>query len=375
MIKQIQIKNLKSIHQSAPLNMVQLNLFTGVNGGGKSTFLQALLLLRQSYFNGNFFRRPATLWLGNAPESLINVGTFSDIYHQNAKKSEGISLGFTEDVYSFSFLTRPYEAGNTQNAIEGILKSENDSWQNCKLFQSQGFQYLSADRITPQEDYPRFQDNELLGKDGRFTAHYLEKYGSKPLAIEQLMHEKSDTKYDNSLISQVNLWMRDISPNILIKAKENLSTNRVELSYSYFDAKGVPTKDRKPQNVGFGITPTLPILVALLSASPGDLVLIENPEIHIHPKGQSRLGMLMAKAAQGGVQLLVETHSDHILNGIRVATKKGWIDSENINISYFTRSVDEVTTITSLKIDQKGRIDQWPSGFFDEWDNMLDELL
>ena len=103
--------------------------------------------------------------------------------------------------------------------------------------------------------------------------------------------------------------------------------------------------------------------------------LIENPETHIHPHGQSRLAMLMAKAAQAGVQIFVESHSDHILNGIRVAAKRQWIEAEKVKINYFSRSDKEITTILPLKLYQNGRIDKWPKGFFDEWDNMLDELI
>lgn len=75
------------------------------------------------------------------------------------------------------------------------------------------------------------------------------------------------------------------------------------------------------QNVGFGISYVLPIVLALVKAKKGELIILENPEAHLHPRGQRKMGELIARAAQGGVQVIVETHSDHILNGIRFVCK------------------------------------------------------
>lgn len=372
MINCIEIKNFKSIGE-ASLQVSNLNLFTGLNASGKSTFLQSLLLLRQSYFNGSLLRKNPSIFLGNK-DSLISLGTFSDVFSQNAFKEDSIEFKINDSLH---FVSVSYEVGRTEDEdkknrpiINGQLKKVNF---DIPLFSENQFQYLSADRISPNEDFPRFENDELLGKDGRYAPHFLNKHGNSPIPLHVLLHEKENS--NNSLIFQVNAWMRDISPGIEIQTKENNNTNRIELSYRYRANNGVPTQDRKPQNVGHGITPTLPLVIALLSAKKGDLLIIENPETHIHPHGQSCLAMLMAKTAQAGVQIFVESHSDHILNGIRVAAKRNWIESEKIKINYFSRSDKEVTSILPLKLDQNGRIDKWPKGFFDEWDNLLDELI
>ncbi len=106
-------------------------------------------------------------------------------------------------------------------------------------------------------------------------------------------------------------------------------------------------------NVGFGITYVLPILVAILSSRAGALLLIENPEAHLHPKGQAEMGALLARAASCGIQVLIETHSDHVLNGIRVATHDGIIEPQDIQLHYFQWKereglpYNEVTSMTS----------------------------
>jgi predicted ATPase len=376
MIKNINIQNFKSIKE-ATVELSNLNLFTGVNASGKSTFLQTLLLLRQSYLTGYLTRRNKVLFLGNRDkETLTNLGTFKDVLYENAEKNDNLVIGFEDSEQlnlNFSCVTADSD-NKGETTIAGNLKMNTQDLDAIPLF-SDNFQYLAADRIAPQEYYPRFEGNELLGKDGAFTAHFLEKYGNKPITIKGLKHERTQGDID-TLIGQVNYWMQDISPNINIQTKENLTTNNIELSYRYIGENGLYTpQDRKPQNVGYGITTTLPILVAILAAKPGDIIIIENPETHIHPKGQTRLAMLISKAAEAGVQFLIESHSDHILNGIRVATKKKMIDAEKVRINFFTRSNNQTTTIERLHLDNNGRIDAWPKGFFDEWDNMLDELL
>jgi predicted ATPase len=109
--------------------------------------------------------------------------------------------------------------------------------------------------------------------------------------------------------------------------------------------------------------------------APGSLVLLEHPEHRLHPSLVSELGGQIAKAAARGVQIIVETHSDHILNGIRVAVHGGSISPEKVGLNHFSLNEMEATEIKVLKIDRRGRIDRWPLGFFDEWDNALEKLL
>lgn len=108
------------------------------------------------------------------------------------------------------------------------------------------------------------------------------------------------------------------------------------------------------------------------------MVIIENPESHLHPAGQAIIGRMCAIAAQGGVQLFVETHSDHFLNGVRIAVKEGLIPPESLKLFFLERDTAagrHDSIVLSPAIDKNGRLDCWPKGFFDEWDNELDRLL
>lgn len=372
MITKISIENFKSIFNEE-IEVGNLNLFTGVNGSGKSTFLQAMLILRQSYLSGNLYRKPQSITLGDQ-DKLVSLGTFKDVLCQQAiKEAEKIRIKISFTNNELNYLSNNYSTENrNMNNVYGELSQDIFQFENENLFNDR-CQYLAAERIQPDEDYPRFQNNELLGKRGEFTAHYIEKYGTKDITINELSLKESPSSL--TLINQINDWMSEISNSIEVITEENLKTNRIELSYQYKMKDGTPTQNHKPQNVGFGITHTLPIVTAILSAKPYDIIIIENPETHLHPRGQSRLAHLFAKAAQNNVQLFIETHSDHIVNGLRVAVKKNLIDKEKVYLNYFSKTEQNLTKIEKIIVQKGGGLENWPDGFFDEWDNLLNELL
>jgi predicted ATPase len=176
---------------------------------------------------------------------------------------------------------------------------------------------------------------------------------------------------------QVESWLSEISPGVIVDFMEQ-PTRDSFLSFFKFNIKDGLTNNIRPQHVGFGISYALPTIVTLLSAKPDKLIILENPEAHLHPKGQSKIGEMMARAAQGEAQLIVETHSDHIINGVRVAVKEGKLDPEKVKIFYFDRNPDSkehYSFVREMNIDADGRIDYWPEGFMDEWDKNLMELL
>ena len=118
--------------------------------------------------------------------------------------------------------------------------------------------------------------------------------------------------------------------------------------------------------------------MALLASQQDALVLLENPEAHLHPRGQFQLGELMARAASCGIQVVVESHSDHVLNGIRIAVRQGILAPKQVRLYYLERKpeIDQISSqVISPCIDKNGRMDQWPDGFFDEWEKSLEMLL
>ena len=134
------------------------------------------------------------------------------------------------------------------------------------------------------------------------------------------------------------------------------------------------TDFHRPIHVGFGLTQVLPIVVAALSARREGILLVENPEVHLHPGAQALMGQFLADVARAGVQVIVETHSDHVLNGVRRSVKAERLAAEDIAIHFFRPRSDDgphgphgPQVITPL-LDNSGNIDVWPEGFFDQFD-------
>ena len=107
---------------------------------------------------------------------------------------------------------------------------------------------------------------------------------------------------------------------------------------------------------------------------PPHLIIIENPEAHIHPAGQTSLAELAARASAGGSQVILETHSDHVLNGVRLAVAEGILTSDQVVIHYFERDGLDVR-MTSPVLTDSGRLDVWPEGFFDQHERNLSRLI
>ena len=365
MINRIIVENFKSLKR-IDLNVNNLNLLMGLNGMGKSSFLQVLLLLMQS---DELEKRIVDL-----NGELVQIGQGKDALYQFAEgKSIAFGLGINgQQLYLWRF---PYQSDKEKlTAVTGYKK------QLMAFFRTttKQFQYISAERIGPRDIYDVSSivvtDKKQFGLHGEYAAYFIEIFGLDYVVSEGLRHPNAAS---NKLIHQLNAWMHEISPGVLINTKNVPVANKVILDYQFELAKE-KTNSFRPKNVGFGITYVLPVVLALLTAGKEKIIVIENPESLVHPKGQARLGKLMALAANLGAQLFIETHSDHILNGIRVAVKENNIDKSNVNVMYFdkiTTDTEQFTNITQIEIDKNGELSVYPKDFLDEWSNQLLKLI
>lgn len=392
MISSIEIKNFKSI-KSKVFPLRNLNVLLGLNGQGKSSFIQSLLLLRQSNTEPGRVKG----WL-NLKGRYVDIGNTKDAFYQYAKKEDlifNLSLGEGTTIpfhyaYEMEKDVLPPKAdkniyGETEVKFEDLVK---DAEKYTGLFSNQ-FQYLSAYRIQPESTYPKSNNevvqNRNIGMNGQYAAHFIETYYDEEVAFDNLLHPDSfvedtllkKTIVNKTLINQINLWMGEISPGINVRTT-SINQDEVLLEYVFEQPTYVNTNRFKPVNVGFGITYALPVVTALLSAKPGALLIIENPESHIHPKGQAKLGELIALVAQNDVQIVIETHSDHIVNGIRVGIKEEKLSKDNARLFYFKKIVEEqeqYSAITDIVLDKNGTLSEEPEGLLDEWGNQLLKLF
>lgn len=371
MINSITLHNFKCFsHLYMPLK--QLTLIAGVNGAGKSSIVQSLLLLRQSFIDKDTDWSEELLLNGD----LVNLDCAEDLLFADTEEEEPkISICVEDEDNEYNFVITPETHGDHVYVTTGNILSEAKS---LSLLQSD-FVYLYADRIDPEirYDMPRSskQDSRLGNKKANKSVFRLAQAvnTNEKIALPELKQEKA---MDDSILRNVSAWINYImGSNIEVKAEETIKDSEARYIYTINNHLG-EQKNLSPLNVPFGNNYLLPIVLAVLTAPIGSMLLIENPESHLHPAAQGRVGELLARCANAGVQIIVETHSDHLMNGIRYACKKKLIDNENVEMDLICKDKEEYSHIRKhIEIDSDGYIRCWVPGFFDEWENALTRLL
>lgn len=367
MLNLLSLKNFKSIKEE-DFELRKLTIFTGFNGMGKSSVIQSLLLLRQSH-DKHMLPKEGLSLVGE----YVKIGIGKDLLYTNADNP----LVKIEAYWDYSNLEFYFDYNETSD-MQPVKSSQiqGDVFKES-LFTSD-FQYLSAERISPKSVYEvseyAVNQRRSLGIRGEYTAHFLSQHGNDVLSISKLEHPDAIT---SNLSDNLNAWMSEITPGVRIITKLIPQINQASLHYQFSTAKEF-TNEFRPENIGFGLTYVLPIVTALLCSKPGDLLILENPESHLHPSGQSAVAKMIAIASENNVQIIIETHSDHIINGVRGSVKNKRITEDNVLIYFLSRdlaSSEHCVDVERIEIDEDGRIDSWPDGFFDEWDKSLSILL
>ena len=368
MITHLSINNLK-LHNHTDLELKGLTILTGMNGMGKSTAIQALVLLRQSFMMNDL---DAGL---NLKGDLCDAGISGELACQaSTEHTLDINMKFDgQDNLNFSF---EYPDNILDTLLPGVETNQTSKaiLSGYSLF-NENFQYLSAFRFGPQKSYDRDtslvvtkkQISKTMGQC-EYAVHFLEQYKNTNIPIEELaIIEDDDITPDHRLAVQVERWLRLVSPNIKIDIEP--AGEDFKLKYRFRRENNTITEDITALNTGFGITYIVPILIAVLSANKDANILLENPEAHLHPKGQSVLMELISKAVAHGVQIIIESHSDHIINGSLVAVNKKWLTPDLLSIYYFEREEHGHTALAhQLRISETGHITCPPKGFFDQID-------
>ncbi|MBK7003129.1 MAG: DUF3696 domain-containing protein [Rhodoferax sp.] len=401
MFNKLSLQNFKSARElDVPLK--QLTVLSGLNGSGKSTVLQSIGLLRQSLeisgkYGDSFSAELENLHLRGP---MVQLGEARDVISQRASETY-IRISLSHEISPQPWDLSADISGKEDDYVLGVNSSpgkkileKNTANDVQNQLHRIPFQFLQADRLTPKTHYNRndatHKNFPFLGIGGEYTPDFLTGQGDKlevsrprrcPTSVagvsEELMKKITAT---SRLYDQVSGWMQHLSPGVRLRSSDSERINQtdlVTLGFSYASTELAQDSDRRrPANVGFGLTYSLPIVTACLSAPTGALLLLENPEAHLHPRGQAAMGTLLAKCAGDGVQILVETHSDHILNGIRLAVKHNTIKNTAVSLCNFVR--DTATGDSYLQnpvILPNGELSAWPDGFFDEWERSLEELL
>jgi predicted ATPase len=342
MLTQIILTNFKCFKAETFFPLSQLNLLTGINGRGKSTLLQSLLLMRQSFEHND----KTTQILLNG--SCVNLGNFNDIRNSNTSKNEPIifEYEFSDQEKLKYYLTENLEDNMSVNIDKMIGNNTFD-------FNFSQIHYISADRFGPQEFYLKSNLSTFpnVGVKGELTANVL--YKKKDELVNDTLCIGEDAK---TLITQTETWLNEIFDGAKVEIPHS-ETNILEIFLNTSTSR-----DRfKPINVGFGYTYILPIIVSGLIAKKGEILIVENPEAHLHPKAQSRLTQFLAKVSHCGVQVFIESHSEHILNALRLAVLKQIVTSNDLSILYF-----KPNSVIQIPVRSDAELEIWPEDFFDQ---------
>ena len=371
MLRYLQIENFKSIKETG-IPLEKMNLFFGMNGAGKSSVIQSLLLLRQSYWARN---RRSLIGL-NINGGLINLGTSADILCQGAETD---IIRFFMSFQNDRKIDVSYRHDNPGYPT-GVIKAYNIEDVDVPFAEEEplfgkGFCYIGANHIGPQNTYSTVgwdtEGMNPLGSNGEYAVPFLAHCGNTIKVPDTLCLEEGKT---NGLFDQVSAWMSAVSPGVKIYAREFPFEQMAKMDISY-EGQRLSSVPFSPVNVGFGIPYVLPLIVALLTADENGLLLIENPESHLHPKGQKMIADLMARVSSTGTQVICESHSDHIINGLRVAVKENRFPYEELSIIYFSKDKDQLTTTTEISADKNGILSEYPAGLLDEWGILMSALI
>lgn len=362
-MEQVVLRNFKC-HKEFKVGLSELNILTGSNAAGKSSFIQAILLAFQSWeeydkkiINTNYIYG-------------VNLGIPSSIVSENSDGKDIILEIVCGDSINKAVLGVDEDNGNDMHVK--ILNSEDIAVQRGEhhnLKQMNLF-FLNAERQGPRvvSAIQKIQPN-FVGYAGENTGYMISEMDKRQKLRGIKLPDGLKISALDRFSANCEAWLDVVVPNTELQCsvdmERNLSTVRFKNEGEFY----------LPTATGFGITYVLPIIVQALVASTleNSVLIVENPEAHLHPLSQSRLGKFLALVAWSGVQVLVETHSEHIIDGCRIQAAKEKMCGK-IKILFFEKT-QENSTCKSIKVQEDGELEEWPAGFFDQKRQDLRELL
>lgn len=372
MIEQIELEHFKCFER-LKLPLAPLTLLSGSNASGKSSVLQSLVLMHQTMREHEWSNR---LMLNG---ESIRLGTVSDVIDKvHGRRTFQIGITVEEQSYSWSFTGERDEMSmdvgrvliaseeiSLVNGLHYLLPHKPDEITQKLASCLTRMTYVTAERLGPRDVYP-LEDPQIasvVGPKGEHAVSVLH-LGREEKVLESLILSDAPP----TRLRQVEARMRLFFPGCGFVVEQVSKVNAVTIRLRNSD----DTDFHSPIHVGFGLMQIFPIIVAALSASENDILLIENPEVHLHPAGQALVGQFLAEVASAGVQVIIETHSDHVLNGIRRAVKATDIPADQVSLHFFRPRTNGHAQVVSPKLDSSGNVDTWPEGFFDQFDKDMD---
>lgn len=378
MIRRVHLANFKCFQEvRVPLN--RLTVLSGGNGVGKSSVIQSLLLLRQTGDRIRLLARtvndtnrggpPLSIKLND--EYRLSLGNSTTLTNADIE-SDIVVLGVSKDDSDLFMCS--FEASTTKPTTSiACIEAPDDMLSRggaFSIFQSE-FHYLVAERVGPRDLQP-MADQPFIstGFAGEFTAFAI----SQAEADGRMAAESLRLDAGSGLFRvQLEAWMGRLVPGAQIFTTPYPDLNRVKMAIG---RRGATVRALPPANTGFGISYALPVVVSGLLAPPGSMLIVENPEAHLHPGAQTAIGVFLASVAAAGVQVLVETHSENVLNGVRLATLRDIIPHEEASFVFLSLGEGSGQPVLHpITMNKAAELTSWPPGFFDQQGSDLAEMM
>ena len=419
-ITKITVGGYKSIAQEQSIEIRPLTILAGANSSGKSSIMQPLLLLKQtlesSYDPGALLLNGPNIKFTSSDQCLSQISdmerTRSFCVGLNTSSNVNFTTNFVKKTTqgfeiksmvvkgsSKEFVLTP-DTSHDQIAAY-MTEEENDLLSQLEVFefvvfprrcflelglkmkmsgQSLGISFSTFYTLFPS--YQRQVEPLFSSPVDQYIREviYLPGLRGEPIRNYPVTSVSSTFTgpFDDYTASLIGSWQYDDDHEMLADLEKNLTrlglTNHV-IAEPINDAQVEIRVGRTLQSdaedmvsiadVGIGVSQTLPVLVALLAAKPGQLVYLEQPEIHLHPRAQTAMAQVLADAAMRGVRVVAETHSSLLLLGVQTLVAEGKLPPELVKLHWFERGDDGTTTIRSADLDEGGAFGDWPEDFGD----------
>ena len=392
MITELRAQNFKSWQDTGTLQFAPLTGFFGANSSGKTSILQVLLMLKQTAERPSDWNEP--LYFGDE-QSLINLGNFDAVIH---KHKQDVSLNIS---VSWKLCKKIKIKSNLTNSLSfstSIVKKYKDVVLNYFRYKfgehcfrvgwtNQGYKVINSERranlrqcygITnptgPQDSFlhlgKAFEDlfSRILYL-GPLREHPRPRYtweGDHPKGIgqegEKAISALLSGRIRNlSIDEQILNWLQRLE---LIDSYDVLPVSDTSREYEFLVKKYKDGPEVRLTDVGFGVSQVLPVLILCYYAPEGSILILEQPEAHLHPKVQTELAdVLIDVVTNRNVQIILESHSEYLLSRLQRRIAEGQISSDDTAL-YFCQINDGTSEIEQLDVDEYGNIRNWPQDFF-----------
>ena len=408
-ITRISVAGFKSIAEEQSIEVRPLTILAGANSSGKSSIMQPLLLLKQTleapYDPGALRLDGPNVRFTAADQFLSHVGhnKYTGVF------SIGIEAGERGDLTTYfkKRLGKPIEVQKSifiKDDIKTVLRPDmspdeldlvrfSDEFPNSfhtfydRLIYPDRFLIGISFKKNAMRTMFNYYDEEYLYTPGRDIETFIRETIHIPglrgnperMYVVAAVGSTFTGTFENYVASVIATWQADDNDKLdglnrdlkelgltsKVTAKP-LNDTQVELQVARLPqvAKGRGGDMVNIADVGLGVSQTLPVVVALRVAKPGQLVYLEQPEIHLHPRAQTAMAKVLADAAGRGVHVVAETHSALLILGIQTLVAEGKLAPELVKLHWFERR-DGVTKVRSADLDEAGSFGDWPEDFAD----------